>query len=716
MNEQEFVAKEFQNAFAGWRNDPFVLYGLGKNTEAVLKRTEGFQFVGLMDGGNTGREFWGLRVLSEKEVLAHKPRIVIIARESVVPVIYERIAHLQTDHGLQIYNFRGKLLGGQGIWKYTNQNLAYWNVTEVDLKTAIDRHECISFDIFDTLLMRRVLEVEDVFRIVERLLEEKGYVENRFWERRVEAEKSLSGYPNLGQIYEEMGRQCHLSFKVLADWMETEIAVEEQVIVPRRRMKAIFEYALVQGKRVFLISDMYFTGKELEKFLKRHGIGGYERLLVSCEYGKAKADGKLYDVYRNLAAGTSWLHIGDNRRSDGESAVQQGLDTFLIYSAYEMWMASSMQTTLSHINSLEQRCILGNLVWRCCEDPFSMHEGRGLFTVDTPEKLGYFFLGALYDEFIPWLCRAVEEEGAEQLLLPARDGFLIKELLEQEETLLFDPVYFKASRRAVSVAAIQSTEDILLLARRSFQGTYGELLLSRFGVKPRVEDSRGELSVKGAPLQSIQEYILSYQDEILRHAEAERRGYLDYLDTMKLRNGKTQAMFDFVAGGTMQYYMRRILDKELKGFYFATMNHPDERYHLEGEIVSAYGNICSYGAGNCVAKHYLFLETIMVDGCPTLKCIENGTFHYEPEVCNSFPAVRKVQEGILRYRQDMREMRKLVPRWGDEREFADKLLGKLFSGECQVPQAIRQAFVNEDVFDGVATYQVWSDSGTGNGQ
>ena len=716
MNEQEFVAGEFQKAFAEWREDPFVLYGLGKNTEAVLKRTEGFRFVGLMDGGNAGGKFWDLRVLSEKEVLDQKPRIVIIARESVVPVIYERIAHLHTVHGLQIYNFRGELLGKQDIWKYANQDLPYWNVTEADLKTAIDGHECISFDIFDTLLMRRVLEAEDVFRIAERLLEEKGYTGNRFRERRVKAEKSLSGYPKLGQIYEEMGRQCHLPPQALADWMETEMAVEEQVIVPRRRMKKIFEYALAQGKRVFLISDMYFPGEELEKLLKRHGIGGYEGLLVSCEYGKAKADGKLYDVYRHLAAGTSYLHIGDNRRSDGESAMQRGLDTLQIYSAYEMWMASSMQTTLSHIDSLEQRCILGNLVWRCCEDPFSLHEGKGFLVVDTPEKLGYFFLGALYDEFIPWLCRAVEEEGAEQLLLPARDGFLMKELLEQEETLSFEPVYFKASRRAVSVAAIQSTEDILLLARRSFQGTYGELLLSRFGVKSGAEDSRKELSVKGAPLQSIQEYILSYQDEILRHAEKERRWYLDYLDTMNLRNGKKQAIFDFVAGGTVQYYMQRLLDKKLKGFYFATMNHPDERYHLEEEIDSAYGNICSYGAGNCVAKHYLFLETIMVDGCPTLKCVEDGNPVYEPEACGCFSVVRKVQEGILRYRQDIQEMRKLVPDWGDERDFADRLLGRLFSGGCQVLQTIRQVFVNDDVFDGVATYQVWSDESAGNGK
>lgn len=716
MNEQEFVAQEFQKAFSEWRKDHFVLYGLGKNTEAVLERTEGFRFVGLMDSQNTGREFWGLRVLSEKEVIAQKCRIVIIARESVVPVIYERIAHLHTDHGLQIYNFRGERLGGQDTWKYTNQDLPYWNVTEADIKVAIDGHECISFDIFDTLLMRRVLEAEDVFWIVERLLEEKGYSENRFRKRRVEAEELLSGHPKLGQIYEEMGRQYHLPSQVLAEWMRTEITVEEKAIVPRRRMKEIFEYALMQGKRVFLVSDMYFTEKELERFLKRNGIEGYEKLLVSCEYGKDKADGRLYEVYKELAGGTNYLHIGDNRRSDGERAIEQGMDAFQIYSAYEMWMASSMQTTLAHVNSLEQRCILGTLVWRCCEDPFALHGGKGLLSVDTPEKLGYVFLGALYDEFVSWLCKTVEESGVEQLLLPARDGFLIAQLLEGEKDLPFKSLYFKASRRAVSVAALQLPEDILLLAERGFQGTYGELLLHRFGVSPGEEDARKELEVKGATTQSIQEYVLPYQDEILLHAQQERCSYLDYLDTLELRNGKKQGIFDFVAGGTVQYYMEKLLDKELKGFYFATMNHPDERYHLEDKIESAYGNICSYSSENSVAKHYLFLETIMVDGSPTLKCMEDETFIYEPENCSSFQEVRRVQEGILQYQQDMQGMRKLVPSWGDERSFADSLFGRLFSGSCQVSGIIRQIFVNDDAFDGVAAYRVWGDGSTGNGQ
>ena len=195
-------------------------------------------------------------------------------------------------------------------------------------------------------------------------------------------------------------------------------------------------------------------------------------------------------------------------------------------------------------------------------------------------------------------------------------------------------------------------------------------------------------------------------------------------------HGKRQAIFDFVAGGTVQYYMQRLLGKPLQGFYFATMNHPQESYHLQDSILSAYGNICSYGSENQVAKHYLFLETIMVDGCPTLQCVDNGRFVYEGEggglamprqkmqatdrestedarEQDGFGLICKVQEGILEYQRHMQQIRGVFPGWRDERSFADTLFGRLFDGSCQVDQEIKAVFVNDDVFDGVGAYRVW---------
>lgn len=431
MDEQQYVVKIFQEAFSQMRDKPIILYGLGKNTEAVLKNTVGFQFAGLMDSQNIGKKIWGYEVLSEQKVLRLKPLIIILARESVVPIIYERIAHLKKNHGIQIYDFKGDLLG-QKPWKYQNQTLPYWNITEQLLRTAIDQHDSISFDIFDTLLMRRILEPKDVFEVVERVLTSRGYPDNNFKERRLCAEHSLKNYPNIHDIYIKLGQLYHISSDILNLWKRTEMEIERKMLVPREKMVDIFHDCLKNGKRVFLISDMYFSKLELQELLCAHNITGYLELLVSCDYGKGKEDGGLYEIYRQLAGNGCFLHIGDNRRSDGEIAEEYGIDTFLIYSAYEMWMASSMQTTLSHIDSLEQRCIMGNLIWKYCENPFVLAKSRGKIQIDTESLLGYLFLGPLYAEFIHWLCGMIQEYHIEQLLLPARDGYLIEQMLKQE--------------------------------------------------------------------------------------------------------------------------------------------------------------------------------------------------------------------------------------------------------------------------------------------
>lgn len=706
MNEQEYVVQRFCKAFSKWRDEPLVLYGLGKNTQAILETVQGFSIVGLMDAQNTRKTFWGLRVLSEEDVLSLRARIVIIARESVVPVIYARIAHLQKS-GIKIYDFKGELLG-QDTEKYRNRELPYWNVTEDALFRAIDEHDCISFDIFDTLLMRRTLLPTDVFEIVERRLEERGQPKNHFRERRIFAEKSLKGCPTFDQIYGEMGVLYHISKDTLSEYKALELETEDRVLVPRRRMVDIFHYALKSGKQVFLISDMYLPIKVLEPLLKKHGIDGYKALLISCDYQASKEEnGELYDVYLRLAKGNRYLHIGDNRRSDCEKAQDRGLDVFHIYSAYEMWMASSMQISLAHVESLEQRCIIGNLVWRCCEDPFAFHAGRGMVTVNTPQQLGYIFLGALYDEFLTWLIRTAAKTGTEQLLLPARDGFLIAKMFAQMEQVPFETVYFKASRRAVSVAALETENDIALLAGREFQGTLGELLQKRFGVEPRADDMMQDQTAKGISDEAVG-YALFYQETIFSRAGKERSEYLRYLQTViRNRHRGKRAIFDFVASGTVQYFLQKLLGEKLDGFYFATMNHPNEQYHLEESIVSAYGNIRSYGTESQVARHYLFLESIMVDEFPTLKYIEDGNFVYESTIESSYTAIYEVQEGILHYQRDIMEMKKLVPAWRDERGFADKLFGMLFDGSCHVRRTVQSAFMNEDSFDGVMPFQVW---------
>ena len=129
--EQKTVIRAFEQGFSNRKEQKMILYGVGINTKAVLEGTSGFSFIGLMDAASEGQIKDGLSIYSAEELLQMlgKPLIVIMARQSVVNIIYKRIAWLHEEHGIEIYDFQGKQLGA-GAFKYENEQLPYWDSNE----------------------------------------------------------------------------------------------------------------------------------------------------------------------------------------------------------------------------------------------------------------------------------------------------------------------------------------------------------------------------------------------------------------------------------------------------------------------------------------------------------------------------------------------------------------------------------------------------------
>lgn len=65
--------------------------------------------------------------------------------------------------------------------------------------------------------------------------------------------------------------------------MNTELAVEREVLIPRKDMVEIFRACVAQGKKVFLVSDMYLTAQMLAPILEENGIAGYQGIYISCD-------------------------------------------------------------------------------------------------------------------------------------------------------------------------------------------------------------------------------------------------------------------------------------------------------------------------------------------------------------------------------------------------------------------------------------------------
>lgn len=208
--------------------------------------------------------------------------------------------------------------------------------TREALIRAIEGHDIISFDIFDTLVMRTVYINKDVFRIMARKLDPIWGID--FFTARTQAEFTLSRetYPYIEEIYADVVRRC----PCLAGQEETLIAeeldLERSLIIPRHEMVEIFDLAKQMGKMVNIVSDMYFHQDTIRSILDGVGITGYDKLLVSSEYNSSKPQ-HLFDKYLAELPEGRCLHIGDSQVCDIWPAQKLGIDTFRLKMSTEIY-------------------------------------------------------------------------------------------------------------------------------------------------------------------------------------------------------------------------------------------------------------------------------------------------------------------------------------------------------------------------------------------
>lgn len=699
-SEQYAVAESFQEGMAPFRQEPLVLYGTGKNTQAVLELANGFHIVGLLDqnAGNIGKAVYGKYVLSLDEAAAVSKKIVIIARNAVVPIIYHRIRSFAAEKGISIYNYAGRLLGAPEP-SYDASGLDYWNHTYEDLQTAIAGHEVISFDIFDTLVGRRVLQPQDVFSLVERDLRAAG-CRAPFAGLRMQAEKECGYAASLDDIYGQI-RRMGIPADDCRDWRERELAWEKRVISPRRKMVEAFRYAKDLGKPVFLVSDMYLPKTEIAKLLEICGVTGYDGLLVSCEEKAEKSDGALFARLLEKSGSNSVLHIGDNAFCDGQMARSKGIDPWQIYSGYDLLAVSGVQSLLvDPPQELGGRAARGMLCAELFNDPFALHKTKGKVVLSQAEQVGYCFLGPWALSFMQWAAEQARTHNIEEFLFTSRDGFLFYRIGKIMQKYGCMPnvtlKYIKTSRNALAAASIQSESDLRdTINRRPYYGMRGKMLQDWFRVEPNISDT-----AQAAPAVEKEltfQYARTYLPQIMERSSWERKNYRAYLQSQDLFHDQKTAVFDFVANGTVQYYLERLLEKPLLGLYCGRRTGSGQTLLPALDILSAFGNFSDYGESLhfSLLQVYTLMEALLIDGDRSLAYFdENVQPVFQADNGFSYEQALQTQEFILAFANDYFAL--LGPEM-ISLETANQFLRALLSKTCQIVQPAANAFVHDDV-------------------
>lgn len=624
--------------FQEYCGEKIALYGLGTETKkALLSFEDYFKIIGLLDSFQESGELYGREIVSLPRAITEGVKlIIVVARPGSCKAIAKKIGDICREHRIALMDIRGKdLLERKCItYDFTGIN----GETKEELYRKIAQAEVVSFDLFDTLIMREVLFPTDIIELTDAVLQEKGINIHDLAAMRLGAEKRLSKYkaPTLEELYTDIMKampEVSLSASELAG---LEWETDYKTIVPRQAVCEIFEYCVSQGKRVYIVTDTYYCLERIETILKKCRISGYTGIFVSCEYGIGKTQG-LFGRLKETEGNQKYLHIGDDETADIESASKAGMEIFRVYSGEELLDAVGYMGMEPYMDSLAERLKIGMLVARLFNDPFRFDSEKQEIELWNAYDIGYLLCAPIITDFVLWFRERVRHYAIPNIWFCARDGYLPRKLYRILDDTK-ESVYFMTSRTAAIRAGVMDEEDISYVDSMKYSGTTEENLKSRFGLTVEGMDITDE-KVPG---------LLRYKEGILKKAVYERDNYKKYISSLKIDEG-TIAFFDFVAKGTTQMYVKRFVRKHFKGLYFL---------QLEREFMSDKGlDIESfYGVDeietSTIYDNYYILETILTAPYPSVNGFDDEgkpMFAEETRTEKDIQCFSHAQEGIIDY-------------------------------------------------------------------
>lgn len=198
----------------------------------------------------------------------------------------------------------------------------------------IKKYDVFSFDIFDTLIERRVTIPSQIFDMTGVAILGNSNAKE-FRDDRIEAEKIArscgeSTECTLEEIYSQLNGKYGLLCEILK---KKEIEVELNNCMPRKMIVEFYNKCIVEGKKVFIISDMYLPGAAIIGMLRKCGINTWNGIYISNEHRKDKISSRLFEIVieDNCIEKNSIIHIGDSFKADFLGARKAGIDSFLIF-------------------------------------------------------------------------------------------------------------------------------------------------------------------------------------------------------------------------------------------------------------------------------------------------------------------------------------------------------------------------------------------------
>lgn len=301
---------------------------------------------------------------------------------------------------------------------------SYYNLkdTRTDAKILASKlcdYDVISFDVFDTLILRPFTSPRVLFSIMEQRL---GIY--KFANIRVDSENEIRSLKQksenhdnvtLKEIYDLISKKTSLDPEQTAN---LEYKLELNYCFANPYFQEIMPVLKENNKKIIITSDMYLSKQQIRSILELAGYNFFDNIFVSSEYKKSKKHGDIYETIKEKYPNKKIIHIGDNYKSDIENAKTTGIDTYYYKNVNEV-ASKTRIPDMSYITSRVYSATVNN------------HLYNGPEKHSNEYKLGYIYGGIYILGFVQWINRFTENHDIDKVLFLARDGDIYSRIYDK---------------------------------------------------------------------------------------------------------------------------------------------------------------------------------------------------------------------------------------------------------------------------------------------
>lgn len=380
------------------------------------------------------------------------------------------------------------------------------------------KYDVISFDIFDTLLLRPFAIPSDLFHVLgNRLNIMDFYKIRREAEKEARAEAiALNGNHEVTiyDIYKKINLRTGLD---IDEGVEAELQAEIDFCFGNPYMLRVFKLLKEYNKTIIIASDMYFPHDMMERLLASCGYTQYSELYVSCDYMCNKRQGGLYKNIIHKYSGKKIVHIGDNFTSDIQSARSMGIDAIYYKNCHEMGRPYRPTEMSELVGSVYSGIV-------------NTHLHNGIQTYNPYYEYGFIYGGLYVLGYCNWIYQKAKKEGIDKILFLSRDGVIYQRVFN----LMFSDipneyVYWSRIANLKYTSEINRNDNLIRMVTHKAYNVIPESfaeILSSFGLEqliPKLKEHQLDEEWLLTPeyIKTFERFLIANWDEIIEINERE---------------------------------------------------------------------------------------------------------------------------------------------------------------------------------------------------